>query len=68
MIAEKYKNWIDNASYQDLLHKWRFALPGDPHFIGEVGDYYIAKMKELRDAENGNEMHVAASKAIGWEK
>lgn len=32
--------WIDNASYEALLQKWRFASPGDPLFQGGVVHYY----------------------------
>jgi len=59
------KRWIDNASYEELLRKWRFAAAGDPFFRRDVGEYYSKKMAERR-AEVGNAAHVAASKALGW--
>lgn len=34
MKIEELKNWIDNATYQELLRKWRFSPSGDPFFIG----------------------------------
>jgi hypothetical protein len=40
------KKWIDNASYRELLERWRFAPPGDPIFVGKVGDYYKQKMNQ----------------------
>jgi hypothetical protein len=61
------KQWIDNASYEELLQKWRFAECGDPLFYGEVGEYYQKVMFEKRD-KISNEERVAASKSVGWEK
>ena len=29
MINEKIKKWIDNATYEQLLSRWRFAPIGD---------------------------------------
>ena len=63
-MNEQTKKWIDNASYQDLIAKWRFAPIGDPMFQGETGEYYskvmFAKKKECD--------HVQASKNVGWDK
>jgi zona occludens toxin (predicted ATPase) len=59
-------NWIDTAPYYDLLCKWRFAKPGDPFFVGEVGQYYSKVISEKRN--QNPEEHVAASKHMGWEK
>lgn len=64
MIDLKIKQWIDDASYEELLRKWRFALAGDPYFVGEMGVYYSNIMAQKRM----NVDHVAASKRIGWEK
>lgn len=66
MTAEQ-KEWIDNASYEELLRKWRFAPAGDPFFRGEAGKYYTKKLAEKKQ-EVGQEAHVAASKSIGWDK
>ena len=67
MTTKERKKWIDNASYEDLLRKWRFAPAGSPFFQGEVGQYFVLimgkKRKEVGDAE-----HTRASKAIGWGK
>ena len=62
----KQKEWIDNASYEELLRKWRFAEIGDPFFTGEIGQYYAKKMDTKRN-EVGNEEHVRISKKIGWQ-
>jgi hypothetical protein len=61
------KEWIDDASYEELLRRWRFAPSGDPFFIGEMGEYYSRKIAERRK-EVGEEEHTRVSKEIGWEK
>lgn len=65
MTIEQMKEWIDNALYEELLRKWRFAPSGNPFFIGEVGSYYSKKMAEKRK-EVGEAAHITASKSIGW--
>jgi hypothetical protein len=65
MTEEQMKEWIDNASYGELLRKWRFGDMGSPFFAKEVGSYFSARMFALKN-EIGNEAHVRASKAIGW--
>ena len=67
MIAENTKMWIDGATYQELLDRWRFAPGGSPLFQGETGDYYKKVMLEKKAALSADEQ-VAASKAIGWER
>jgi hypothetical protein len=59
------KIWIDTASYEQLLRRWRRAPAGDPMFVGDTGEYYGQRMIEKR-AEVGQAAHVAASKSIGW--
>ena len=66
-IPEDIKNWIDNASYEELLRKWRSAPPGDRFFQNEAGDYYSFIMRVKRE-QVGQAEHVRASKSIGWEK
>lgn len=62
------KVWIDAATYEQLLFRWRFGKLGNCIFVGESADYYANRMKELRDQPGGQECHVAASKAIGWKR
>jgi hypothetical protein len=64
MMTEAQKRWIDNASYDQLLNKWRFAPVGDPMFQGETGEYYADRMSKLRKLDP--DAHVRASKTIGW--
>ena len=61
-MNEQVKNWIDNASYEQLLSKWRFASIGDPMFQGQTGEYYSKVMFEKKKQSD----HVQASKNIGW--
>lgn len=63
-IPEDIKKTIDNMSYSELLSRWRFGSLGDPMFQGEVGDYFAKLMFKKREEVD----HVAASKAIGWDK
>lgn len=63
-MTVEQKEWIDNASYEQLLSRWRFAPVGSPWFQGEVGDYYKQVMARKRDADPDG--HVRASKSIGW--
>jgi len=63
---EDLKAWIDAATYEQLLRRWRFSPPGDPAFRDRMGDYYAYVMAKRR-AEVGNAEHVATSKRIGWE-
>lgn len=59
------KKWIDNASYEQLLEKWRNAPVGSPFFQGGTGEYYAQVMQEKRESMDNSE-HVKASKNIGW--
>ena len=56
--------WIDAASYEELLRKWRFAPVGDQLFQGAIGQYYSDVMGRKK-AELGSGA-VIASKAIEW--
>ncbi len=65
MSPDEMKQWIDNASYESLLERWRNAPAGSPWFRGEMGDYYANVMREKRSVV-GDKEHTRASKAIGW--
>lgn len=64
-MTPEQKKWIDEASYVDLLQKWRFAPVGDPMFQGDTGDYYSKVMFEKRAKEGDG--GVSASKMVGWD-
>lgn len=49
MIEKEMKEWIDGATYKELLKKSRFAPAGDPFFSGEVSKYYDKVISEKRD-------------------
>lgn len=70
-MTEQYqtemKQWIDNATYVELLGKWRSLAIGNPFFQGEVGEYFAKIMREKRECLSHNEQ-VSASKLIGWEQ
>jgi hypothetical protein len=57
------KEWIDNASYEELLTRWRFAPVGSEWFQGECGEYYSKVMNEKKKQCD----HVKASKNVGWD-
>ena len=64
-MSESQKKWIDDASYEDMLARWRFAELGDQMFQGETGDYYAKVMHQKRDALSQKDQ-VSASKSAGW--
>ncbi len=57
--------WIDAASYETLLHKWRHHPIGHPLFMGDTGRYY-SKMLTARRLEVGIIEAANISKRIGW--
>jgi hypothetical protein len=61
-MTPEQQRWIDSASYEQLLEKWRFAPAGDPMFQGDTGDYYSDVMSQKKSSCG----HVRASKNIGW--
>ncbi len=63
MNEDQIREWIDNASYQNLLSKWRSAPAGDPFFRGEIGQYYSKVMNEKK-AQLASGEAVSISKAI----
>lgn len=67
LTPDEMKAWIDGASYQQLLYKWRFSEVGSPFFQGDMGDYYAKVMAKKRE-EIGTDEAARASKAIGWER
>jgi len=65
MTQKEMMKWIDTASYEELLSKWRFAPIGSPWFQGKVGEHY-QKVMAKRRKKVGSARHVQASKSIGW--
>jgi len=67
MTQEEMMKWIDQASYEQLLSKWRFSSAGSPWFQDQIGDYYAMVMRR-REEEMSNDERVRASKNVGWER
>ena len=61
-MTDEQKEWIDKATYETLLRKWRFSPLGDAFFCGECGTYFSKVMSEKKRKCD----HVAASKNVGW--
>ena len=59
------KQWIDEASYEELLRIWRFAVIGDPRMQGDTGTYLAETMARKRNADPA--AAVYASKRVGWD-
>ena len=75
-ISPATKEWIDKATYVQLLEKWRFARTGDPYFQDETGDYF-SEVMDRRKAEliasdptprPIGDAASDASKLVGWER
>lgn len=64
-MTQQQKDWIDGATYRQMLERNRFAPVGDPMFTGEAGKYFGEVMARKRK-EVGDAAHVVASKSIGW--
>lgn len=59
-------DWIESATYEQLLQKWRFEPIGSPWFADTaVSDAFSAKFIKLRD-EISDEERIGASKRVGW--
>ena len=61
---EKLKQWIDNASPEQLLRRWRFGASTDPITQGEVGEYFSKAFAKMQ-RELGSKF-PALSKKVGW--
>ena len=64
MVNKALADWISTASYEQLLHKQRFAPLGDPIFCDP--DLYMLFQERMKATYTTQEDHVAASKRIGW--
>ena len=64
-MNDKQKQFIDNASYEDLLRKWRHAPLGDEYFVKGVWEYYTDVMQDKKRKLPRGEF-VEISKRVGW--
>lgn len=62
-----YEDWIDAATYEDLLRKWRFAKVDDPIFVGKEGKKFRDKLNAKREELTQQEIEEI-SKRVGWEQ
>ena len=67
MTLDEMKQWIDNASYEQLLSRWRFAPAGSLWFQGFIGRYYSKALKEKRTLV-GDDEAVRVSKNLSWKE
>lgn len=65
MTEEEMKAYIDNATYEQLLHMNRFEPIGSKWMVGEIGEYFSHRFHELRETMTHGEL-VGASKSVGW--
>lgn len=63
-VSDEHKSWIDNASYYELLKRWRFS-ENDNIFQGITGTYY-ADVMNIKKRELSINEQVRISKLIGW--
>ena len=59
--------WIDKATYRELLGKWRHSPISEETelFSGDVGEYYAKVMLEKKNKLSIRDQ-VRVSKSIGW--
>jgi hypothetical protein len=65
-VPPKFKQWIDNSTYEEMLARFRFSPMGDPIMMGESGNYFtlvfMRKHNELTEDER-----VQISHRVGWD-
>ena len=64
-MKKEFKEWIDSATYEDMLKRNRFSKSDDKIFHGDSGQYFINVMREKKK-EIGDCEAVRISKKIGW--
>lgn len=64
-VNEELVKFIDNATPEELLRRWRFS-ENDPIFQGELGEKYARTIRKVR-TEMGDEAWAKLSKKVGWE-
>ncbi len=64
MTYEEMKQWVDSATYEMLLVRWR-DLPFDDPFFFQLGEYYLQKIVDKR-SEVGEEEHKKVLSRLSW--
>ena len=65
-LTDEVKQHIDDMSYEQMLYQVRFSKIGEPLLQGPSGKYLLERVACIRNAPGGNQIHVQASKKIGW--
>jgi hypothetical protein len=65
VVTKEDKDWLENASYSDLLRRWRFAPTSDPLVQDDAGIYF-QQVLDRRRKEIGVDEHIRISKMIGF--
>lgn len=63
-MTDDYKARIDAMDVEQMLRQWRFAAPGFFPREDAATDYFIARMRQLK--EEDPRAYTLASKEIGW--
>ncbi|KKL56644.1 hypothetical protein LCGC14_2243380, partial [marine sediment metagenome] len=63
-MTEEQKKWIDGATHEELLHRWRFSPAGDSIFIGVCGEYFSKRLRAKRHVDPVE--HSRLSHLMGW--
>jgi len=66
MINKKVKDFVEKASYEEMLSRQRFAPIGDPFFQMDDDTWVYWKLQFNIKREATGDNGVSASKAIGW--
>lgn len=66
LTKQRMLEWIEGATYMELLAKWRFEPVGSPWFSDEEVSKAFEEALKRKKVEVGHEGAVAASKLIGW--
>jgi len=66
-MTNEQQQWIENATYEELLKRWRFAKDSDTIFQEDAGSYYQDQMNKKKAMLAAAEQ-VVISKRIGWSK
>ena len=67
-MNKKYKEWIDEATYLELLRRWRNTPVGEPIFQQTETTLYYSKVMAEKKAVLPAAEAIAISKRIGWDK
>lgn len=64
-MNQEQRDWIDNASYKDLLRRNRFSSLDDSIFQGLSGTHFMETMR-IKEGKLKPGEKTEISKSIGW--